>query len=421
MTVISSFSEAQDALRQFYGAPPKGAYTLDRMRELMKFLGNPERGLHVVHVAGTSGKTSTAYYVASLLTAAGKKVGLTVSPHVDEINERVQINGVPLAQKEFFAELNEFLKLIKSSGIVPSYFEFMIALAFWVFARQKVDYAVVEVGLGGSLDGTNVTDEPDKVCVITDIGLDHTEILGDTLGKIANQKAGIIKKRNHVFMYRQADEINDAVATTVQHQTAKLHLVPDSSATVAGGDLPAFQKRNLWLAAYVANYVLQRDAGDELTTEQIHHASQTLIPARMEIVTLKDKTLVIDGAHNAQKLQTLFSSLKERFPGKQVAALVGFVDGDPFRLHQALEVITQNTEHITVTSFYGEKDYPRHSVPTDQVVVQCHELGFNEVNVQETPAIALSSLLNRPEDILLVAGSFYLLNHIRPLIKRGMK
>jgi folylpolyglutamate synthase/dihydropteroate synthase len=141
----------------------------------------------------------------------------------------------------------------------------------------------------------------------------------------------------------------------------------------------------------------------------------------MEIVTLKDKTLVIDGAHNAQKLQTLFSSLKERFPGKQVAALVGFVDGDPFRLHQALEVITQNTEHITVTSFYGEKDYPRHSVPTDQVVVQCHELGFNEVNMQETPAVALSSLLNRPEDVLLVAGSFYLLNHIRPLIKRGMK
>jgi dihydrofolate synthase/folylpolyglutamate synthase len=416
MTTITSFSEAQAALRQFYGAQAEGAYTLDRMREIMKFLGNPERQLRVIHVAGTSGKTSTAYYIANLLAAADKKVGLTVSPHVDEINERAQINGVPLAEKKFFVELSKFLKLIDSSDITPSYFEFMIAFAFWEFARHKVDYAVVEVGLGGLLDGTNVTDEPDKVCVITDIGLDHTEILGDTLEKIATQKAGIIKKRNHVFMYRQADEITEAVAHQVQSQAARLHLVPDSSVTIPAPGLPEFQKRNLWLAGYIANYVLLRDEKIGLTEAQIEQASHTYIPARMEVVKISGKTLIIDGAHNAQKLETLFTSIKEQFPDKKVAALVGFIDGDAFRLHQALDVITENVEHITVTSFYGEKDYPKHSVPTDQVVVQCHEHGFNEVDVLEAPSEAFQALLARSEDILLVIGSFYLLNSIRPLV-----
>ncbi len=416
MTTITSFSEAQAALRQFYGAQPGGAYTLDCMRELMRYLGNPEKTLRIIHVAGTSGKTSTAYYISALLTAAGKKVGLTVSPHVDEINERVQVNTVPLPEAEFCAELSVFLQLIESSNIAPSYFECMVAFAFWEFARQKVDYAVIEVGLGGLLDGTNVTDEADKVCVITDIGLDHTEILGSTLAEIAAQKAGIIKKRNHVFMYSQADEINDAVANRVQDLSASLHLVPDTSAATAGGTLPLFQKRNLWLAAYVANYILSRDDGTELSQANIEQASQTYIPARMEMVKVNDKVLIIDGAHNAQKLEAMFTSLHDQYPDQKVAALVGFIDSDAFRLHQALRVITENVEHITVTSFYGEKDYPKHSVPTDQIVVQCQEHNFNEVDVRDDPADAFAALLARPEAILLVTGSFYLLNHIRPLL-----
>jgi dihydrofolate synthase/folylpolyglutamate synthase len=421
MAAITSFTEAQDSLRRFYGAESTGAYTLDRMRQMMEILGNPEKKLHIIHVAGTSGKTSTAYYVTSLLAASGKKVGLTVSPHVDELNERLQINCVPLAEPEFCAELTVFLKLIETSDILPSYFEFMIAFAFWEFARQNVDYAVVEVGLGGLLDGTNVADREDKICVITDIGLDHTELLGDTLGKIASQKAGIIKPNNHVFMYRQTDEINEAVANRAQAQSAKLHLVPDASASAPAADLPGFQKRNLWLAAYVANYALQRDHRAELTTAQIHTASQTLIPARMEIVKLQGKTIVIDGAHNAQKLQTLFTSLQEKYPGQDIATLVGFAEGDAKRLHQALEVITKNVTHVVATSFYSEKDYPKHSVPVDQVVVQCHEHGFDDIEPIEAPAEAFAALLNRPEQLLLVTGSFYLLNHIRPLIKKAKK
>src|SRR5690606_38872097 len=119
-----------------------------------------------------------------LLAAAGQKVGMTVSPHVYEVNERVQINTKPLAETQFCRELSRFLNIIQSSGVRPTYFELLVAFAYWEFAEQGVDYAVIEVGLGGLLDGTNVVARDDKVCIITDIGFDHTSVLGKTLSAI---------------------------------------------------------------------------------------------------------------------------------------------------------------------------------------------------------------------------------------------
>jgi dihydrofolate synthase/folylpolyglutamate synthase len=371
----------------------------------------------VVHIAGTSGKTSTAYFTASLLAAAGHKVGLTVSPHVDQLNERAQINCIPLEETQFCAEIDIFLKLVKRSGILPSYFEFMVAFAYWEFARQKVDYAVVEVGLGGLLDATNVVERDDKVCVITDIGLDHTELLGNTVQEIAAQKAGIIQKRNHVFMYRQTDEITEVVAQQAQQKQASLHLVPDGSASAPASDLPAFQRRNLWLAAYIDFYILGRDYQTELTEAQITTAAQVYIPARMEIVKHAGKTLVIDGAHNAQKISTLLAAIREKYLDQEIAALVGFVEGDPKRLRGALEALTRDCRGLIATSFYEEKDYPKHSVPTARVKKLCHELGYDDVQTIEDAKQALNLLLGRSEPILLVVGSFYLLNHIRPLLR----
>ena len=186
MPQIHTLAEANLALRPFYDYS-RTAYTLDVMKALMEHLGNPQNQLRVLHVAGTSGKTSTAYYCAALLKEAGKKVGLSVSPHVDTVNERLQINGQPMPEAEFCKVLSEFLDVVAESGIKPSYFELLVAMTYWEFARQKVDYAVIEVGLGGLRDGTNVIERADKVCLITDIGLDHTEILGHTLTKITGE------------------------------------------------------------------------------------------------------------------------------------------------------------------------------------------------------------------------------------------
>ena len=418
MSDIRSLDDAQLVLRQFYLRP--GVSTLDRMRALMQVLGNPQDKLRVIHVAGTSGKTSTCYFIASLLQAAGLKTGLTVSPHVDTVNERVQIGLEPLAEADFCRELGEFLDIVAASGVQPSYFEVMIAFAYWEFVRQGIDYAVVEVGLGGLLDGTNVVSRPDKLCVITDIGLDHTEILGDTLAKIAAQKAGIILPGNDAFMFDQGQEVMTAVNGAVADAAeSHLHLVAATAKLPPESNLPLFQQRNLTLAEAVTHEALHRLGRPDVTPDQLQRAAQVYIPARMEIVEHAGKTFIVDGAHNAQKLQTLFQSIQDRFPNEAMAGLVGFVEGDRFRLEQALDMLMQQLQHMTITSFYTEKDYPRHSVDPAVVEDYCRQSsGWQQTEVVPEPAGAFEAVLRRPEKLIVITGSFYLLNHIRPLLMK---
>ena len=416
MVKLINFADVHMALRQFYANAKPGPYTLDTMRALMQHLGNPQDTLRVVHVAGTSGKTSTAYFIAALLKESGAKVGLTVSPHVDEVNERVQVGLVPLDEATFCAEFGEFLELVEGSKLKPSYFEVMVAFAYWEFARKGVDYAVVEVGLGGLLDGTNVVSREDKVCVITDIGFDHVEVLGNTLGEIAAQKAGIIQQRNQVFMYRQGEEVMVSVEAAAAEKEATLNLV-----SIAGGEeyveLAGFQQRNFGLARAVVSFVLERDKpGAQLSDSQLQAASRVYIPGRMEVVQLGEKTLVMDGAHNAQKLHTFLESLQQRFPSEPFTALVGFVESEPGRLEHALDEVLPQTQHLIATSFYGEKDYAKHSVNPEVIAQYCQSKGYEQCEVQAEPRDAFAVLLARPEKLLVVTGSFYLLEHIRPLI-----
>ena len=192
---IRNLSEANAALLPYVSQTPRMTgddLKLERVMKLMDVLGNPQDKLPVIHIAGTSGKTSTGYYMAALLKAGGKKAGLTISPHIDSVNERVQIGGSPLPEAEFCSELGNFLEIIRGAGQSPSYFELLYAFALWVFVRRGVDYAVVETGLGGLLDATNVTGRADKVCIITDIGFDHEYVLGSGLAQIAAQKIGIV-------------------------------------------------------------------------------------------------------------------------------------------------------------------------------------------------------------------------------------
>ncbi|HEX7368287.1 MAG TPA: hypothetical protein VF261_01370 [Candidatus Saccharimonadales bacterium] len=412
--MIRDFAEANRRLAVFYDNA-RTEYTLDNMLRLMDYLGSPQEKLKVLHIAGTSGKTSTAYYAAALLSAAGHETGLTVSPHVDEINERVQLNMVPLAEDEFCAELSEFLELIDRAPVKPSWFELMVAFVYWYFAKAEVEYAVVEVGLGGLKDGTNVVRRADKVCIITDIGLDHTQILGDTLPKIAAQKAGIIHPGNEVFVYRQADEIMDVFAQTASEQHAHLR-IEEFDGPVEGSDLPVFQQRNFHLAEQAVAYILQRDGQPALTDNQSHAAAHTYIPARMEITQLDDKTIVVDGAHNAQKLGVLIDSLHAKYPRTEFAALVAFVESDEQRLGGAITALTSLTDTFIVTSFVTAKDYIKHSVDPAVIAQRLRGKGVSAEVIQDAKA-AFEHLLAQPQPVLVITGSFYLLNHIRLLIK----
>lgn len=420
---IADFAEAHARLSQFYEvAASPGGYTLERIRKLAAYLGNPQQTFRIIHVAGTSGKTSTAYFVAALLKAGGAKVGLTVSPHVDEVNERVQIGMTPLPERQFCDELGVYLDLVEASGVKPSYFEALTAFAFWEFARQQVDYAVVEVGLGGLLDATNIITREDKVCVITDIGLDHTEILGDTLGAIASQKAGIIQQGNHVFMLKQPAEVLHVIERQCEKQHAPLEILNSTKPDAPWyGTLPLFQQRNFTLARRAVRYVLARDARPALTSTQLRQAAAQIIPARMEQFSLANKTVILDGAHNAQKIGALRTSIRQRFPDQRVAVLAAFVSGkDEQRWQQALSELLRLSRNLIITSFASAQDFPKTSVNPHRIATFCHQQGVTPA-VIEDPAQAFRRLLSQPEPVLLATGSFYLLNHIRPLMQKEVK
>ena len=411
---ITTFTEAQIALRAYHSTGPT-KYNLDVILALLDYLGNPQDSMRVLHVAGTSGKTSTAYYAAALLKESGMTVGLTVSPHVDEINERLQINGSPLPEVEFCAVLSEFLELIAKAPVRPSYFELLIALAYWEFARRGLDYAVIEVGLGGLLDGTNVVSRPDKVCLITDIGLDHTAVLGNTLPKIAAQKAGIIHDGNQVFMYRQADEITDVIQTVINEQHAYLTLLGEED-SLDITTLPLFQQRNLGLALRAVEYVNQREQRPPLNYDQIEAAAAISVPARLEQFSFYKQRLFIDGSHNGQKMTAMVDSLKELYRAQPIAVLAAFVDGPDSRWQEALNSLLPAVEQVIFTGYQANQDSPKTAVDPDLLAQYCQRTFNRQCQVIPDPAAAFHTLLKQPQPLLLVTGSFYLLNHIRPLL-----
>lgn len=416
---LKSFDDVHKALADFVPATHSvhHAYTLTRIRELMEFLGNPQDTYQIIHVAGTSGKTSTSYYLAGMLKEAGKKVGLTVSPHIDEVNERVQINLKPLAEAKFCSQLQTFLDLVEKSATKPTYHELLIAFAYWVFARDKVDYAVIEVGLGGLLDSTNVINRPDKICVITDIGLDHTAILGRTLPEIASQKAGIIKPHNAVFMHSQSEAVMEVVREVCSQQQAELQELHAPAADQLPLSLPLFQRRNWFLAFTTFLWLRQRDGLEPLDGSQLTSTTRTYVPARMEVIRVGHRTLIMDGAHNSQKLEALVSSIRQQFPGTPAAILLSMAQGKGPKLDSNLKHLRGLAGHVIITAFKTQQDLYKVSVDPLKIAAACDRLGFKNFEVISDPEEAYAALLKRPEPLLLITGSFYLISHIRQLKK----
>lgn len=417
MLQIANFGEAHEVLKTFIPqTSQREAYTLDRMVDLMEKLGNPQEKYKVIHIAGTSGKTSTAYYITSLLKSQGMKVGLTVSPHVDEVNERVQIGLKPLSEKTFCSNLSQFIGLVEKIGIKPTYFELLVAFAYWYFAKVKVDYAVVEVGLGGLLDGTNIVNRQDKFCVITDIGYDHISVLGDSIEGIAAQKAGIIRPYNTVFTYEQGNEVMGVFREVAEQQQAELHEVLPQKASELPKQLPLFQRRNWYLALNVARSVAKRDGLGSLTEQQLVESVSTYIPARMEVMEYGDKVLIMDSAHNAQKFNALIKSIRNRYPKQEVAVLASFVRSKDFRINGILGELLPFAAHLILTDFATSQDTIKTSKDPLKLVERCEELGYHEWEIERDSEKALKILLKRKEPILLITGSFYLLEQVRKVL-----
>jgi len=318
-------------VRSAAGAP------LARMRALLRALGDPQNVYPSIHVGGTSGKGSTAAMIASVLQAAGLKTALHVKPHLHAPTERARIDGVPITQ-ERFAELTAAIRRaadgMRLAPGPPTYYEATLALAFLAFAQEKVDVAVVEVGLGGTSDGTNVL--APVLSVITNVGLDHTEILGETLEAIARDKAGIAKSGVPLVSDVAPGEARAQVALRCASVGAPLILVSEhariayASATAAAqcfhvattrGDyavaLPLFgemQRRNAATAILALEALPARLRPEHAAI--VAGLGLVELPGRMEIRS-GDPTVVFDIAHNPEKAAALAAALRERFPERR--------------------------------------------------------------------------------------------------------
>lgn len=385
---------------------------LTRMQPLLTAAGNPHTKLRAVHVAGTSGKTSTCYYAAALLHATGAHVGLSVSPHVDSITERLQVDGQPISEHDFCERLGEFIDIIHGSGVQPSYFELMITFVLWYFAAEGVDYVVLETGMGGLYDATNTVTRPDKVCVITDIGYDHMHVLGTDIASIATQKAGIIHQHNHLFMHEQDAAITEVITKRVAEQNAILNTVSidqyQKCAVTLPADMPQFQKRNWCLARATVEHIAARDG---LGDVPILNPSSVIVPGRMEIEQLPDgSTLILDGGHNGQKVAAFVSSFMQLYPDVKADVLLAMKKGKEYR--DVLQNLQPITNALLVTAFTDAQDFPIRSQDPETIAAYGRSLGI-DTGVESDNKRAFAQLKRSSARLKIVIGSIYLLGQIR--------
>ncbi len=311
---------------------------LARMEALLQALGEPQKNLKFVHVAGTNGKGSTCACIASVLQAAGYRVGLNTSPYLVRFHERIQVDGEMISD----ADLGELTQLVRSAAEAmedhPTEFELITAIAFLYFLRRRCDIVVLEVGLGGALDASNVIDVP-EVAVITAMGMDHMAQLGPTLSHIAAAKAGIIKPGGSVVSYGGCPEADQVIRRRCREQGAALREVDFSRLRIHRMDLQGavfdfapyeglriplagtYQVRNAATAITAAEVLSTR--GWKVTPEDLKKGLAAVRwPGRFEVLG-QSPTLLLDGAHNAHGMAAAVESLRSLFPGEKVTFVLG--------------------------------------------------------------------------------------------------
>jgi len=349
-----NYSQAEEYLNSFTnyeqipGITYAGAgYSLGHVEELLGRMGNPQLAARTIHVAGTKGKGSVAAMIAQVLSGSGYRTGLYTSPHFHTLRERIAIDGHMIREAQFAAVMTEIKPFIESMKQDTSlrqltYFEVFTALAFAYFQKKRVDFQVLEVGLGGRLDATNVVASP-AVCVITPISLDHTQLLGNTLEEVAREKAGIIKSGCWAVTSPQRPEAAAVIAQTCRQKKAKVVQVgKDVTWRKTGGDLHHqslaidgrtgnyqvsipllgdFQLENA-ATAVAALEILSSDGFDISAVSIAQGLAQVRWPGRFQIVQ-QQPTVVIDGAHNVASMKRLVDNMKTYFPRKGILLVFG--------------------------------------------------------------------------------------------------
>jgi dihydrofolate synthase / folylpolyglutamate synthase len=418
---LNSFVNYEQIPGVSYAQP---GYSLHHVEELLSRMGNPQLAAKAVHIAGTKGKGSVAAMTARVLSTSGYKTGLYTSPHFHTLRERISIDGCLIPESGFAAAMSEIRPFIESMrGDAAfrqfTYFEVLTVLAFAYFRKEKSDFQVLEVGLGGRLDATNVA-KP-EVCIITSISLDHTQILGDTLEQIAREKAGIIKPGCRVVVAPQQEEAAAVIRGFCREKEARMVQVgKDITWCKVGGDLlhqslvihgrEASYPVNIPLlgdyqlenaSAAVAALEILASEGFDISADDIREGlSEVRWPGRFQILQ-REPTVLIDGAHNVASMRRLVSNIREYFGDRRVLVVFG-TSGDKDIPGLAREIAYLSPEVIVTRSSQSR------AAPTSVLAAELSRRGI-KAEAAETMPQALSRALARVDrtDIVCVTGSLF--------------
>ncbi len=421
--VLSDYTAVKDYLYSLKAGGMK--FGIDRMQRLAATIGHPERSYQVIHVAGTNGKGSVAAMIESVLRAAGFRTGLYTSPHLVKLGERVQVDRRMLSEAEIVAYANELRPLAEKAAAHAvdehaTFFEFMTAMAFLQFERKRVDVAIVETGMGGRLDATNVV-QP-EVSVITSIGLDHCAELGDTVEKIAREKAGIIKPGRPVVIGRMPAGAENVIREVAAALGSPVHSVRE----VFGEDIAGYPVTNLegdhqrWNAGTATLTVrLLNEKGSAASEraenpnieESIRRGLQTVDwPGRWQRIEVGDRHLILDASHNPEGAVELDKNLSRLVAatGRKPIIVAGVLG--EFRARALLEVVLRHAAEIHFVTPHQARATPFEEMLALVPANARHLVHRGELSgILPAPG---SCALGRPGDTIVVTGSIYLLGEV---------
>jgi len=395
---------------------------LERMVQLMGLLGDPQKKLKFVHVAGTNGKGSLTALVSSVLTAAGYKTGVYTSPHLVSYCERMVIDGVEISEEALFELAETVRPCIEQMEDKPTEFELLTGMALLYFAQQNCDIVLLEVGLGGRLDATNIIPAP-EAAVIMNIGLDHVQILGDTLEKIAVEKAGIIKDGCTVITYPGTPEVEEVYEQVCAQRGAVWNKADLEKMTFLSEDL--FGQRFHWdglrdLAIGLLGEHQRKNASVALETlfalrEKGWNISDGAIraglaaarwPARLEVLS-REPLFILDGAHNGQCAQALADSLNSLLPGRKIVFLTGVLADKDY--HDIMALMMPMAKEFFCLTPFSERALPAVSLAAR----------LNEWGGKATPCETVEEGIEKAlacagkEGVVVSFGSLYLAGAVR--------
>ena len=412
--------EALNYIHAFYRC--KGKPGLHRIRHMLAQMGNPERKLKFIHIAGTNGKGSTAAMTASILQQAGYRTGLFTSPFIYRFNERMQVDGRQIADEDVIA-LTEYVQpFVATLDEQPSEFEVVCCMAFTYFLQQNCDVVVLEVGMGGALDATNVIGKP-EVAVITNIGLDHTDALGDTEAKIAEAKAGIIKPNGHAVIYRGAEDVEAVFEQVCQERSVSLKKADFDTIRLTAHSLqgqvfdcgsrkdlvlPLLGDHQLHNASVVLSVIDSLiEQGWHITEEDIRQGLRaTQWPGRFDVIR-QEPLFIIDGGHNPQCIEALVTNIRDYLTGRRVIALTGVL-GDKDYADMYRPVMPYVESFVCITP-----DSPR-KLDASLLAEHLRQAGANAVACGDTVSGVRTAMeLAGQDGCVLCFGSLYSIGAIR--------